>query len=362
MGLRAAASLLFLAALGTACNTSYPNPFENAEASPTAIPPPDAALVFTGNGHASQPGGSRELFAVAEEGGTATRLTFCSSTGSCDTSEAAFASDRERVAVRRAAEDTNGDGKLTAEDGEALVYVDLARQVEAILVSADRRVTGVDWSPVEDLLVYSAQGIGGEDLFRTTPIRPTPDNAQQTRNLTCSAVPGTTTPDCDPAIRERRPRIDPTGTVAAFERIDATGKARIFIFQSSSSLVPVTTGGPGSEPLAGTPYVVGSDADPDYSPDGGSLVFRRLTATGNGGRGTWDVLTVRVDGTGLAILASGAAWRGAPDWGPGGIVFPEQDQATGIPRLVLVQPDGSGRREVVSLAAGFELAAPRWLP
>ena len=63
----------------------------------------------------------------------------------------------------------------------------------------------------------------------------------------------------------------------------------MWVFNSGSDQFPVTTGGPGSDTLAGTPYVVGSDTDPDYSPDGRMLVFRRLTATGNGGLGTWDI-------------------------------------------------------------------------
>lgn len=360
---------LFLAALGPGCNTNYTNPFENGQGSKAATPAPEAALAFLANGYATAPGRGRELFAVAATGSGLSRLTFCNDSGAaCDSLEAAFAPDRERAIVRRVLQDTDGDGKLTDADAAALVYVDLANQVEAVLVAADQRVTGADWSPVpvakptDDILVYSAQGDGGEDLFKTTPVRPTADNAQQTVNLTCPGASGAATPVCDTRIRERRPRIDPTGNVAVFERIDATGKGRIFIFQSSSSLIPVTSGGPGSEPLAGTPYIVGSDADPAYSPDGQSVVFRRLASTGNGGRGAWDVMSVRIDGSGLNVIASGPFWRGAPDWGLDGIVFPERDPATGAVGLVLIQADGSGRRDVVSLAPGFSLDAPRFLP
>jgi hypothetical protein len=359
---------LFLAALVAGCNTNYPNPFENGEGTKAATPAPDAALALLANGYAPEPGHGRELFAVAATGSDLSRLTFCNESGAaCDTLEAAFAPDRERAIVRRVLQDTDGDGRLTDADAAALVYVDLKNQVEAILVAADQRVTGADWSPVpgaraaDEILVYSAQGDGGEDLFKTTPVRPTANNAQQTLNLTCPPGSGTA-PVCDDRIRERRPRIDPTGNFAVFERIDATGKGRIFVFQSSSSMIPVTSGGPGTEPLAGTPYVVGSDADPAYSPDGQSAVFRRLASTGNGGRGAWDVMTVRIDGSSLDLIASGPLWRGAPDWGADGIVFPEQDAATGAVHLVLIQPDGSGRREVVSLAPGFSLDAPRWLP
>ena len=165
-------------------------------------------------------------------------------------------------------------------------------------------------------------------------------------------------------MRERRPRIDPAGQVAVFERIDTTvspAKGEIWIFRNSRDQVRVTTGGEGSAPLAGTPYVVGSDADPDYSPDGTSLVFRRLRSAGAaGGLGEWDVLAVRTDGTNLRTIASGPAYRGAPDWGPEGIAFDEIDATDS--RLIVVNADGADRRTLVTLARGFDISNPRWLP
>ena len=68
-------------------------------------------------------------------------------------------------------------------------------------------------------------------------------------------------------VRERSPRIDPTGTVAVYERIEAAGKSEIWLFSSQTQQAQITAGGPGSEALAGTPYVVGSDANPVLSPD-----------------------------------------------------------------------------------------------
>ena len=78
--------------------------------------------------------------------------------------------------------------------------------------------------------------------------------------------------------------------------------------------------------------MIGSDADPDYSPDGRSIGFRRLTGAGTGGGGDWDILTVAADGSNLRTIVSGPAYREAPSWGPGGIVFTERagDGATSI--------------------------------
>jgi len=337
-------SAVAAAALLGACNTTYDNPFENSN--PTVAPRAEATIVYTSNSYAARPGSPNEIFAVGDGGAGVTRLTFCNNdTRHCDAVEAAPAPDRFRVAERRVDTDVNRDGQLTAADGEALLVVDLSRSVEGGLLQNNAHVSGIDWSPTGDVLVYAAAGDGGlEDLYRADP------NGQNTRNLTSTS-----------GVRERRPRIDPSGSAALFERIDTDGKGQIWLFSSTGAQVRVTSGADVAGPaLAGTPYVVGADADPDYSPDGRSLVFRRLTGTGNGGLGTWDLMTARLDGTGLTTIVTGAAYRGAPDWGPKGVVFSEADSSSS--RLVVVQPDGSGRQVLVTLGSSFDISYPRWLP
>jgi hypothetical protein len=339
------AGVLVLAAALGACSGEPGNPFEDTIQ--TFPPGPDAAIVFTSNVYAAAAGTPRELFAVEAGGAGLSRLSFCNEgERRCDSSEAVPAPDGVRMAILRVREDTNGDSRLDAADGQELVVSDLSRSIEGQLFPQSQRVSGVDWSRMGEVLVYSAQVDGGlDDLFRVDP------NGQNNRNLTVTAD-----------VNERRPRIDPTGSVAVYERIEADGKGTIFVFNSTQSQFRVTSGGPGTAALPGTPYVVGADADPDYSPDGRSIVFRRLTATGNGGLGTWDVMTVRGDGTGLAVVVTGPAFRGAPDWGPLGIVFPEVDTAAGTAELVVVQPDGTDRRALVSATASQEISNPRWLP
>jgi hypothetical protein len=344
---------LAVALAGAACSSSAPNPFDDES---TSFPPPaDADLVFTSNGWAAQPGEGRELFSIRVDGSDLQQLTFCNN-GSvgCDTSEAALASDHNRAAIRR---------RTDPDTTYALLFADLGRSATAELVGSERDVSGIDWAPGFDLLVYSALGDRGlEDLFRTDPIRPTPDNQQDTLDLTCPPPLTPTLPQtCSNDFSDRRPRLDPTAITAAFERFTASGKSEIWLFTSAANQAQVTTAGPGSGVLAGTPYTIGSDADPSYSPDGGSVVFRRLTGAGAPGLGTWDVLTVAVDGSGLRTIATGPRFRGAPAWGSQGIVFPEVDPATGAPSLIAIQPDGSGRRAILTLGAGYLLSSPRWL-
>jgi dipeptidyl aminopeptidase/acylaminoacyl peptidase len=337
---RAALTVVLAGALG-ACNKQYDNPFERSD---TGVPPPVTSdIVFSSNSYTTRAGSPRDLFSAEDGGAGLTRLTFCNGDQlRCDNAEAAPSPERQRMAIRRISSDANGDGRLTPDDGESLVFVDLARGVEAELIPPNARVNGVDWSPLGDFIIYSANGEGGrEDLWIMDP------NGQNNRNRTST-----------PTVAERRPKLNNSANSAVYERIETPGsKGMIYVF----SAFKVTSGGPGSDPLPGTPYIVGSDADPDFSPDGRLVVFRRLTGTGNGGLGTWDILTARTDGTELTVVASGPAYRGAPDWGTAGILFNEIDVAAGASRLVLIDPAGTNRRVPVTMGGSVLLSFPRWL-
>jgi Tol biopolymer transport system component len=333
------ASALVLLALGPAgCNRDYPNPFALSTTSRT--PSASAAIIFTSGAWTTKAGQGKEIFAVDLDGSNVSKLTNCNTGDTpCDVSEVTPAPDRVRLYARRS--------EVAAFTAYSLDFMDLSRSVSATILPNTQVPSGLDWSPQDGVVVYSALGAGStDDLWRVDP------NGQNLGNLTQTAT-----------VRERRPRIDPTGSVAAYERIEGTGngKSLIYIFQGSTSQIPVTTGGPGTDLLNGTPYIVGSDTDPDYSPDGGSLVFRRLTSTGDGKLGYWDIMKVKIDGTGLTRLVTGPAYRGAPDWDARGIVFTETDLAAGTTAIVLIQADGSGRRVILSQSSGLDLGPPRWL-
>ena len=133
-----------------------------------------------------------------------------------------------------------------------------------------------------------------------------------------------------------------------------------FVGLAVADLYGQTEGGTRGAQMAGTPYWEGSDADPDYAPDGETVVFRRLRRATPDRQGEWDVMVANVDGTGLRPVAEGPAWRGAPDWGPGGIAFVEVD--AGQRRLVIVDPGTGMRRVILTAPAGRTLDNPRWIP
>ena len=328
--------IVFVTLSLAACRGNQSNPFGAVQSRP---PSADSALVFVSGSWASEPGQPRELLATTADGTKVERLTACAEAAQpCDVLQVALAPDRARLAAVR----TTPDAKPGA---AALYFMDLSRAVEKLMFPR-KSVSSVDWSPTGTFLVYASPGQGlstVEDLYYCEP------NAANDQALTSTAT-----------FRERSPRIDPFERTAVYEQIDDSGVGRIYLYAQTP--VPITSGPATGPALADTPYVVGADADPVFSPDATRVAFRRLTGTGNGGLGTWDVLTVAVDGTDLQTVVTGGLFRGAPDWGKGGITFVETDAATGKSRLVVVQPDGSGRKVLLEEGSAFRMAAPRWIP
>jgi hypothetical protein len=326
-----AASIL----LAAACGDDTGNPFSGITAS--RPPSAEAALVFVSGSWADEPGSPRELLALNPDGSKVERLTSCAEAADpCDFVRVAPGPDRNRILAIR-----TSPGSETG--ANALYFMDLSRSVETIIF-ARRRVDAVDWSADGAFILYSAvvPATTQEDLFYSEP------NGSSEQNLTESVQ-----------VRELNARIDPFSRTAIYERIDATGVSRISVFPDT----PLTSGPAAGPELPGTPYVVGADADPVFAPDGTSIAFRRLTGVGNGGLGTWDLLTLKADGVSAPkTIVSGALFRGAPDWGAKGLLYVETDAATSRSQLVLVQADGTGRTVLRTEDAAYLMGAPRWLP
>jgi len=324
--------LAALVVVAAACGHDATNPFATATRPPSA----GAVLLFASGSWATATGEPRELFALNGDGSKVEQLTNCAQASTpCDFVQVAPSPDRNRLVALRT---TPG----AAAGANALYFMDLSRGVES-LVFPNRRIASVDYSPSGSFILYSAivAQTSDEDLYYADP------NGQNEQDLTSSLT-----------FRERSPRVDPYGSTAVYEGIDESGVGRIYLFSRTA----LTSGPQAGAPLPDTPYVVGADADPVFSPDGASVAFRRLTGVGNGDLGTWDILTLKVDGVSTPqVVATGPLFRGAPDWGSKGLLFVETDAAAARSQLVLLSADGTGRTVLRTEDAGYRMASPRWL-
>ena len=328
-------------ALLAAC-TAGVAPTVTPSLSTTAIPAASDTVFVVSDAWSPRPGAALELFSIGS-GSQPTRLTTC--TG-CQTLSATPSLDRSRVAARRVTADTNRDGRFDELDRVSLLLVNLARQIEGPFLPDGWTTNGVDWSADGTFLVHTSSPDGSPEGLYTI-------DANATNNQLIIS---------DPGVRLRGARINPAMNRAAYERIASTGvgKSEIWIGNSQVNQARVTEGGPVGDQLPNSLYLVGSDAGPDYSPDGANLVFRRLTSTAISA-GTWDILIVPITGGAPRVIASGPQFRSDPDWSKDGIVFSESNPATGGMDVVVIDPNTGGRKVLQSFASGYRVMAPRWI-
>ena len=310
--------------------------------SSTTTPAPSDTVFLASDAWSSKPTTVFELFSVGSNS-QPTRLTTCAG---CQTLGASPSLERNRVAVRRVSADSNRDGRLDDFDRVSLLLVNLARQIEGPFLPEGWTTSGVDWGADGTFLVHTSSPDGDPEGLYTI-------DANATNNQLIIF---------DANVRLRGARINPSMTRAAYERIASTGpgKSEIWIGNSQVSQSKITDGGPVGELLPNTLYLVGSDAGPDYSPDGTNLAFRRLTSTSVQG-GAWDILVVPITGGLPRVIASGSQYRSDPDWSKDGIVFAESNAATGGTDIVVIDPTTNARKVLQSFASGYKAVAPRWI-
>jgi Tol biopolymer transport system component len=253
---------------------------------------------------------SRQLFALDIDSGEVDQLT---NTDCLYLSGQAL--DERTLMVDAICEDTNSDGVISDGDDPQLYLLDLSSgEMDCLTCGLGlKAINNPDFSPIQDKIVFSAQI---DPVFHNYLF--TVDLNRQLQQLTREEE----FMDFDCAWSE-------DGTLIVFNRLPAPWLERpsqVWLMSADGSRLTKLTAG-GSNPRAEGPqrgFPIGTDADPDLSPDNSQVVFSRLrTGAENAPFGIWELVVLGI-ATGVETVLDSSYANMVPEWKEGGIVFTRQ--------------------------------------
>jgi len=296
--------------------------------------PAGAAIVF----FSARSGLGSEIYTMNADGGEVTQITFIS--------PRPFDQPYEHVAVSPDHRMIAADRYLKSGSGPTGLWViDLERKTERHLVpdffSAGNG--GVDWSA--DGSIYFA----GQRAVRQKAgvFRIRPDGSQLTPVVALDPLDAGFVGDV--SVSEDGSLLAYVRAVAARSATRMVLKTQIWVAQiNGGEQRMVDDGGPELGSQGGFPI---GDFDPEISPDNAFVVFSRTNTehvsfktTFNNGQDLW---VAPVDRSAPARrLTQPGPISIVPDWHDRKIVYTEYSEVDGYAGLVLIEPDGSGRRRL----------------
>ena len=217
-----------------------------------------------------------------------------------------------------AGSDTDGNNLINEQDEIELYLLNLATGEKDCLTGELElaAINNPDYSPVQEEIIFSAQqnGVFHNYLFTIDSDK---DLVQVTDDDSYM--------DFDCAWSE-------DGRKIVFNRLPLpifTEPSEVWTMDSDgTNTEKITDGGPDTN-LEGTHglYPIGTDADPDLSPDNQDIVFSRLkTGKQNEPIGVWELIIVDV-GTKIETVLDSQYANMIPEWKSGGILFLRQQSA-----------------------------------
>ncbi len=226
------------------------------------------------------------------------------------------------IMINAMCEDTNSDGVISASvggsnDESELYLMDLETRIMNCLTcgSGLTSINNPDYSHVQEKIVFSASSGGwGNNHLYTIDLQGeleqlTSDNEYLEFDCSWSE-------DGALIVSSRLPRQDYPFTIPS----------EVWLMNNDgTNLRQITSGGLNPTGEIGSIYPIGTDADPDFSPDNTRIVFSRFkTETENVPIGVWELIIINVDTLEEEIIDSSYA-NMIPEWKSEGIAFIRQE-------------------------------------
>jgi TolB protein len=155
-----------------------------------------------------------------------------------------------------------------------------------------------------------ASGLAGVRQYRIQTISPSGKGVRTIMTAPLTSI-----------FAQGEPAYSPDGSQIAFELDDD-----LYVVDADGTDLRQVTSGPQK------------DTNPNFSPDGASLAFARITAAG------YDIFTIGIDGAGLIQLTSEKGNDRDPVWSPKGNAIAFVSNRSGTSHIWLMRPDGTYQR------------------
>ncbi len=226
--------------------------------------------------------------------------------------------DSKTIMVCAICSDTDNNRKINDKDKPELYLLDLATgEMDCLTCGFDlTNINNPDYSPVNGKIVFSA-GTGRGINNRLFTIDFNKNLTQLTDDSEYLDFDCSWSEDATKIVFNRLPEQEfPLSIPSQIWLMDADG----------TNMKKMTDGGPNPHnEERQRDYPIGTDADPDLSPDNKRIVFSRLrTGKENGLFGVWELIVVDVD-TGTEEVLDSQYANMIPEWKSGGILFIRQE-------------------------------------
>jgi Tol biopolymer transport system component len=292
----------------------------------TAIPS-DLKIAFTRN---------QDVYAIREDGTGLVNLTDHPAVDN----QPAWSPDGSKLAFR------------SNRDGDPEIYVMAADGSGITRLTFHAGLDGEPaWSPDGNKIAFRRSEFFGDFVG---PGHPTPSSQPAPSEIWVMNADGSDAASLtrNPEVRDGHPSWSPDGAWIAFERTNAaSNRTDIWVVGADGSPVRDITPWGANVQTVTTPLIPDIDAEPAWSPDGGTILFRAIRDFFG-----YDLWTVTPDGKNLTELIERLGPQITPAWSPDGskIIFANFGPGLG---LQVINRDGSG---LTALTAGTIDSWPTW--
>lgn len=327
--------------------------------------PEGADIIFTAGIYGEDLNAPSEIYAMDIEDQKIYRISCSNLNGAtCDYSRPHVSPDRKKMVVMRGCSDTNSDGVINLYDDKSIWIIDIENDTLSEIPGFSA-LNSPCWS-LNNEIVFAANLPGqlNTDIYKLDA------KGENIQNLTNTDEYFENDPwwseDGRQIVFGKGEFVTPEGLP---EVSYVAAKDDLWVMDSNGGNKTKVISFAGDEDCSeySDNYCLGLVADPDFLPEGNGIVYEKLLSTAeNNGSGRWNIFSASLTGLDQNIINLTndlTAYQAIPRVSEKGIIFHETDIDKPFYGLILINTDGSNRREIIENSKfEYYLGAASWLP